>query len=171
MVRCSSFRSDKASNAAWRFFSDLACALILHCSVRVRFVVVDAPIPEALLFDGGDHFLSVPQFLFMLLPCSRLGWISAQRFHGDEQVRGFVLPDRQMPFARTQFWTGGPMRRVGTAIRHGQMNTISKALRERGNIPLPYFVFPPSPSPTALISRSRHLLSHPPCYVPLFLSH
>src|SRR5882724_6859688 len=84
MARCSSFRSAKASNAAWRFFSDLACALILHCSVRVRFAIVDAPIPKSLLFDGLDDLFSVDQLLLVLLPCPCVGWISSQCFHRNQ---------------------------------------------------------------------------------------
>src|SRR6266567_9493854 len=132
-----------AINAAWRFCSDFACAFFRHWSLLVCFVVVDASIPEALLFDGFDHLFGMSQFLLMFLPRSRVGRIGTQRFDGNEQVRGFTLPDRQMTLVRTELRTGGAMRRVGAAIVHGQMHTIANAIRERRHIQLAHFVLDP----------------------------
>lgn len=80
----------------------------------------------------------------MLLPCPCIGRIGTQRLDGDEQVPGLVLPDGEMPFVRAQFRTGRAVRRVGTAIMHGQMDTSADPIRKRGHIQLAHFVLDPS---------------------------
>src|SRR6266436_3636349 len=72
-----------AAKAIWRFCSDFACAFFRHCSLLVCFAVVDAPIPEALLFDGSNDLLSMLQLLLMFLPCARVGWIGAECFYSN----------------------------------------------------------------------------------------
>src|SRR6266704_6381210 len=86
----------------------------------------------------------------MFLPCSRIRRIGTQRFDGNEQVCGFVLPNRQMAFVGTQLGAGGAMRRLRTPIMHGQMHAVANAVRKRRYIQLAHLVLDPSPVGVAL---------------------
>src|SRR5438270_11552579 len=123
-----------AAKATWRFCSDFVWAFFRHCSILVCFVVVDAPIPEALLFDGFDDLLRMGQFLLVFLPGSRVSRIGSQCFHGNEQIRRLVFPYWQMSLVGTKLWTGGAMRRVRAAVMHWEMYTVANAVRERRHI-------------------------------------